>query len=70
MKATAEGLSLDTCVLVSLFHNDSGYAAADAAARTQQQPGDADPGRAGKLPTRAAGPAGALRRGFPVGTAL
>ena len=29
MKASAGGLYLDTCVLVSLFHNDSGYAAAE-----------------------------------------
>ena len=28
MKPKAAGFYLDTCVLVSLFHNDSGYAAA------------------------------------------
>jgi len=39
MKATAGGLYLDTCVLVSLFHNDSGYAAAEIwLAASSQQP--------------------------------
>ncbi|MCE2839513.1 MAG: type II toxin-antitoxin system VapC family toxin [Cyanobium sp. 49614_E6] len=39
MKATAGGLYLDTCVLVSLFHNDSGYAAAETwLAASSQQP--------------------------------
>jgi predicted nucleic acid-binding protein len=39
VKATAGGLYLDTCVLVSLFHNDSGYAAAEIwLAASGQQP--------------------------------
>jgi len=39
MKATAGGLYLDSCVLVSLFHNDSGYSAAEIwLAASSQQP--------------------------------
>jgi predicted nucleic acid-binding protein len=39
MKATARGFYLDTCVLMSLFHNDSGYAAAEFwLAASRQQP--------------------------------
>ena len=39
MKTTARGFYLDTCVLVSLFHNDSGYAAAEFwLAASRQQP--------------------------------
>jgi len=39
MKATARGFYLGTCVLVSLFHNDSGYAAAEFwLAASRQQP--------------------------------
>ncbi len=39
MKPSAAGFYLDTCVLVSLFHNDSGYAAAETwLAASGQQP--------------------------------
>ncbi len=39
MKPKAAGFYLDTCVLVSLFHNDSGYAAAEIwLAGSGQQP--------------------------------
>jgi predicted nucleic acid-binding protein len=39
VKTTARGFYLDTCVLVSLFHNDSGYAAAEFwLAASRQQP--------------------------------
>ena len=38
MKASAGGLYLDTCVLVSLFHNDSGYAAAEIWLAASGQP--------------------------------
>ncbi|MBM5816782.1 MAG: type II toxin-antitoxin system VapC family toxin [Cyanobacteria bacterium K_Offshore_surface_m2_239] len=30
MKPSPGGFYLDTCLLISLFHNDSGYAAAEA----------------------------------------
>jgi predicted nucleic acid-binding protein len=39
VKTTARGFYLDTCVLVSLLHNDSGYAAAEFwLAASRQQP--------------------------------
>jgi hypothetical protein len=41
VKATAGGLYLDTCVLVSLFHNDSGYAAAEIGSRKSWKTSDA-----------------------------